>query len=217
MKHANQKHPEKRLPVGLHHGFPQLSSRCRNLPNPEIMVFYEYVVTAKNTARTSYSLAECLSMGVLPPRCRRFLTLALLLSLVTSITKKASLEVVQGGGIVRAVHNHGIRSLPHRFRSKYADKEGNRYYNKGRFISIYYDSNPATMRQVEQVLTMEEEILRNTHLKARSILDYVNLSREERNPYIKLVKKMQEKDRKAIHHRNETVEQTIEDMRIDDA
>jgi ribosomal protein S6 len=130
--------------------------------------------------------------------------------------KKVSLEVVQGGGIVRAIHNHGIRSLPHRFRAKYADKEGNRYYSKGRFISIYYDSNPATMRQVEQVLTMEEEVLRNTHLKARSILDYVNIGREERNPYIKIVKKNQAKDRGVIRQMNELVEQVIDDMRIDD-
>jgi ribosomal protein S6 len=131
--------------------------------------------------------------------------------------KKVSMEVVKGGGIVRAVHNHGIRSLPHRFRAKYADKEGNRYYSKGRFISIYYDSNPATMKQVEQTLTLQEEVLRNTHLKARSILDFVNISREERNPYIREVKKMQALDRAAIHHRNETVEQVIEDMRVDNA
>jgi ribosomal protein S6 len=126
------------------------------------------------------------------------------------------MEVVKGGGIVRAIHNHGIRNLPHRFRAKYADKEGNRYYSKGRFISIYYDSNPSTMKQVEQTLTMQEEVLRNTHLKARSVLDYVNISREERNPYISQVKVQQALDRSAIHHRNETVEQVIEDMRMDD-
>jgi ribosomal protein S6 len=132
--------------------------------------------------------------------------------------KKASLEIVQGGGIVRAIHNHGIRTLPHRFRAKYADKEGNRYYSKGRFISLYYDSNPATMRQVEQVLKLDENLLRNTHLKARSILDMVNIEREERNPFVKLVKHNEELERRAIHHRNETVEQVIEDMRaIEDA
>jgi ribosomal protein S6 len=131
--------------------------------------------------------------------------------------KKVSLEIVKGGGIVRAVHNHGIRSVPHRFRAKYADKEGNRYYSKGRFISIYYDSNPATMKQVEQALTLQEEVLRKTHLKARSILDFVNVSREERNPYIREVKRLQSLDRVAVHHRNETVEQVIEDMRVDDA
>jgi ribosomal protein S6 len=130
--------------------------------------------------------------------------------------KKVSMEVVKSGGIVRAIHNHGIRNLPHRFRAKYADKEGTRYYSKGRFISIYYDSNPATMRQVEQTLTIQEEVLRNTHLRARSVLDYVNISREDRNPYIKQVKVQQGRDRAAIHHRNETVEQVIEDMRVDE-
>lgn len=131
--------------------------------------------------------------------------------------KKMALEVVQGGGIVRAVHNHGIRTLPHRFKARYADKEGNRYYRKGRFISVYYDSNPATMKQVEQVLKLEEDVLRNTHLRARSILDYVNITHEGKNPYLKKVKKMEEQHRDAVKHRNETVEQVIDDMRIDDS
>ena len=135
---------------------------------------------------------------------------------LSDIMKKMALEVVENGGIVRAVHNHGIRSLPHRFKARYADKEGNRYYSNGRFVSFYYDSNPATMRQVEQVLKLEEDVLRNTHLKARSILDYVNITHEAKNPYIQEVKRMEAKDRAAIKHRNETVEQVIDDMRIDD-
>lgn len=101
--------------------------------------------------------------------------------------KNVSYEIVEGGGIVRGIHNHGIRDLPHRFQAKYADMEGVRYYYKGRFISIYYDSNPTVMRQVEQVLKMDEQCLRNTHLKARSVLDFVNISREDRNPYIRKV------------------------------
>ena len=125
------------------------------------------------------------------------------------------MEIVRGDGIVRAIHNHGIRSLPHRFRAKFADKEGNRYYSKGRFISIYYDSNPATMRQVEQLLMMEEEVLRNTHLKARSIFDYVNISREERNPYVKQVKQIEAKDLKMTRRLHDAVDQVIEDMRIE--
>jgi len=34
------------------------------------------------------------------------------------------------------------------------------------------------------MLAMNEEVLRNTHLKARSILDFANISRAERHPYI---------------------------------
>jgi hypothetical protein len=54
-------------------------------------------------------------------------------------------------------------------------------------VSIYYDSNPSTMRQVEQILTMDEQVLRNTHLRARSVLDSVNIAREEKNPYVRRV------------------------------
>jgi ribosomal protein S6 len=130
--------------------------------------------------------------------------------------KKVSLEIVEGGGIVRSIQNHGVRDLPHRFQARFADPQGNRYYNKGRFLSIYYDSNPATMRQVEQILTMDEEVLRNTHLKARSKLDYVNISRDERNPYIRQALKQEEREREELHQLNETVEKVIEDMRVDD-
>lgn len=131
--------------------------------------------------------------------------------------KQISHEVVNGGGIVRGIHNHGIRDLPQRFRARFADKQGTRYYYKGRFISIYYDSNPATMRQVEQILAMDEEVLRNTHLKARSILDFVNIGREERNPYIRKVLQEQKQEQKRAHVLNENVEAVIEDMRLDDA
>jgi ribosomal protein S6 len=101
--------------------------------------------------------------------------------------KRLSHQIVAGGGVVRGIANHGVRDLPHRFRARFADKEGNRYYRKGRFVSIYYDSNPSTMRQVEQILTMDEQVLRNTHLRARSVLDYVNIAREEKNPYVRRV------------------------------
>ena len=130
--------------------------------------------------------------------------------------KQISLEVVNGGGLVRGIHNHGIRDLPHRFQARFADKQGARYYTKGRFISVYYDSNPATMRQVEQVLTMDEDVLRNTHLKARSILDFVNIGREERNPYIKQVLSDEQHQRNRQKKLNQAVETIIEDMRVDD-
>lgn len=41
------------------------------------------------------------------------------------------------------------------------------------------------MRKVEQQLIMDEDVLRNTHLRARSILDYVNIAKPEKNPYVR--------------------------------
>jgi ribosomal protein S6 len=134
--------------------------------------------------------------------------------MLTNIVKTVSHEIIKGGGIVRSVHNHGIRSLPHRFQARFPDKRGNRYYYKGRFLSIYYDSNPSTMKQVEQLLKMDEEVLRNTHLKARSILDFANL-REDRNPYIQQVEEEELKHLEAVKQRNETVESVIDDMRTE--
>eukprot|EP00546_Thalassionema_frauenfeldii_P000396 CAMPEP_0178936952 /NCGR_PEP_ID=MMETSP0786-20121207/25471_1 /TAXON_ID=186022 /ORGANISM="Thalassionema frauenfeldii, Strain CCMP 1798" /LENGTH=125 /DNA_ID=CAMNT_0020615437 /DNA_START=158 /DNA_END=535 /DNA_ORIENTATION=+ len=106
---------------------------------------------------------------------------------LTKLVKDISHKVVEKGGIVRSIQNHGIRDLPHRFKAKYADKEGIRYYEKGRFISVYYDSSPAAMRQVEADIRMNPEVLRTHHLKARNKLWYVNIAREDRNPYIQQV------------------------------
>ena len=104
---------------------------------------------------------------------------------------------MSSGGIVRSVQNHGIRNLPHRFKAKYADREGNRYYEKGRFFSIYYDSNPLTQKVVDGILKMDEQVLRNTHLKARNKLWFVNIAREDKNPYIQRVIEMEKAEAEA--------------------
>ena len=124
------------------------------------MVLYECLLTTKNTA----------AFGAL-----------------TNLMKDVSHKVVDGGGIVRGIRNHGVRDLPHRFKARYPDKLGNRYYKKGRFVSVYYDASPAVLREVESVLRLNEEVLRGTHLKARNKLWDVNIAREEKNPYIQKV------------------------------
>jgi len=174
------------------------------------MVFYECVVTAKNTTRE-------LPCEIVCDLSNQLLLVTPDFYMLTNVVKAVSHEVVKGGGIVRSVHNHGIRTLPHRFQAKFPDKQGNRYYTKGRFFSIYYDANPQTMKQVEQVLVMDEEVLRTTHLKARSPFDVVNIMKEHKNPYIQQIKEEEKLESQAKHERNETVENVIEDMRLDDA
>ena len=101
--------------------------------------------------------------------------------------KEVSLKIVNNGGIVRSIQNHGIRQLPHRFKSKYADQEGNRYYEKGRFISVFYDANPNVMRQVQGILNLDDQILRTTHLRATNKFGEVNNLKENKNPYIQQI------------------------------
>jgi len=98
--------------------------------------------------------------------------------------KEVSLKIVDNGGIVRSIQNHGIRQLPHRFKAKYADRDGARYYEKGRFISVFYDASPNIMKQVEGILAMDEQILRTTHLRATNKFEDVNNLKEKKNPYI---------------------------------
>mmetsp|Transcript_10656 Transcript_10656/g.13486 ORF Transcript_10656/g.13486 Transcript_10656/m.13486 type:complete len:130 (-) Transcript_10656:293-682(-) len=128
------------------------------------MVFYECVVTTRNTTN--------------------FVQL-------TNLVKSISHKVVGNGGLVRSIQNHGIRNLPQRFKAKYADREGNRYYQKGRFFSIYYDANPKIQKEVDSILKMDEQVLRNTHLKVRNKLWYVNIAKEDKNPYIQKVMDME--------------------------
>jgi ribosomal protein S6 len=102
---------------------------------------------------------------------------------LTAIMKEVSLKVVENGGIVRSVQNHGLRTFPQRFKAKYPDiLTQQRYYEQGRFISFYYDANPSTLKQIEAILNMNDQVLRHTHLKSRSKVDWIN-HKNEKNPY----------------------------------
>jgi ribosomal protein S6 len=141
--------------------------------------------------------------------------------------KQVSLKIVDNGGIVRSIQNHGIRQFPHRVQSKYPDyKTGQRYYEKGRYVSLYYDANPATLGEVDKILSMNDQVLRNTHLKARSKLEWITMQRPEKNPYVQRVLRQDELERQtrlaedmaiatAATSGDSVVESLIEDMKQD--
>mmetsp|Transcript_17794 Transcript_17794/g.40841 ORF Transcript_17794/g.40841 Transcript_17794/m.40841 type:complete len:135 (+) Transcript_17794:108-512(+) len=116
---------------------------------------------------------------------------------LTALMKEVSLKVVENGGIVRSIQNHGFRTFSHRFKAKYPDYlTQQRYYEQGRFISVYYDANPTTLKKVENILSMNDQVLRVTHLKSRSKLDWINY-RHDKNPYVQKVSKQH---RDALEH-----------------
>ena len=135
---------------------------------------------------------------------------------LTNLVKTISHKVVENGGIIRSIQNHGIRTLPHRFKAKYADREGNRYYEKGRFFSVFYDSNPTVQKEVTSILKMEEQVLRNTHLKVRNKLWYVNIAKEEKNPYIQQVLAMEREEAlmKEMEEMANEEEEELEELEI---
>ena len=110
--------------------------------------------------------------------------------------KQISYKVVENGGIVRSIQNHGVREFPHRVQAKYPDfLTQQRYFEKGRIISLYYDASPQTMQQVEKLLSLNDQILRQAHLKARSKLDFITMQRPEKNPYVQKVLRREEQER----------------------
>lgn len=120
--------------------------------------------------------------------------------------------IVNGGGVVRGIANHGIRDFPHRIQARYADKEGNRYYRKGRFLSIYYDSNPTVMQHVDHMLAMDDQVLRTTHLKARSTpLDGSTIAKPEHNPYVQRIlqqqRRQQQREQALQYQKKQTQQQ----------
>lgn len=111
---------------------------------------------------------------------------------MTGLVKGVANIVVNNGGIVRGVQNHGLRDLPHRFKARNPDAEGVRYFKRGRFLSVYYDSSPQTMRDVTDAVNLQSDfVLRQTHLKVRNKIWDVNIVNEKKNPYIQRVLQME--------------------------
>ena len=75
---------------------------------------------------------------------------------------------------MRAVENHGIRQLPYRIKSRYSP-EGERFQDAARFTSLYFDAPVKTKVQVEQALSLNEQVMRATFLRPESVEDEVRL------------------------------------------
>jgi hypothetical protein len=91
---------------------------------------------------------------------------------------------------------------------------------------LYYDANPATLGEVDKILSMNDQVLRNTHLKARSKLEWITMQRPEKNPYVQRVLRLDELERQtrlaedtavatAATSGDSIVESLIEDMKQD--
>ena len=69
---------------------------------------------------------------------------------LTNIFRRAAAVILQEGGVVRSVANHGIRVLPYRFHSRHDIKENDdRWFASGRWASAYYDASPAVAEKME--------------------------------------------------------------------
>ncbi|CAM9533199.1 unnamed protein product, partial [Discosporangium mesarthrocarpum] len=102
---------------------------------------------------------------------------------LTRIFRKLASQIVDNGGVVRSVHNHGIRPCPYRFHSKHAVGDESRWFSSGRWVSAYYDANPEIMDRMEKYLWKEDRVLRVTTLKPRVRMDAITSMHSRSNPW----------------------------------
>jgi len=122
------------------------------------------------------------------------------------------------------VKNHGIREFPHRYQAKYPDYlTQQRYYDKGRLFSIWYESSPKTQSKISNYLDKQlaNNVLRYTQLQSKSKLSqFANLPQEvvvdgdgvsvpalyKKNPYVKNALKQQQlqQEQHEQHHQNQS-------------
>jgi ribosomal protein S6 len=103
---------------------------------------------------------------------------------LTKLLRVCANEIVSSNGVVRSVENHGIRQLPYRFKARHANKDGERYYEQGRFISIRFDASPQIMLGVERIIRLDEDVLRYTTLRNPDFASKVNVMKLKKNPFV---------------------------------
>ena len=103
---------------------------------------------------------------------------------LTRLVKDISKIVLEGGGVVRSIENHGVRPLPYRFKSKHMDSQGLRYHNSGRFISMHFDASPTKLPAIDKIVKLEEGVLRTTTMRGEDWSEKINVSKAKKNPFM---------------------------------
>ncbi|CAM9188726.1 unnamed protein product, partial [Choristocarpus tenellus] len=102
---------------------------------------------------------------------------------LTRIFRWVAKAVIDQGGVVRSVHNHGVKPLPYQFHSKHAVGDESRWFSSGRWVSTYFDANPATMQKVEKAVWKEDRVLRVTTIKPSIRMDKITSTHLPSNPW----------------------------------
>lgn len=137
-------------------------------------------------------------------------------ALVTMCRRHAKL-ILDNGGVVRGIENHGVRPLPARAKRysdmieisicdtphltdflppsqlvrKYPTENGERYFVNARFITATFDANPKLLVDVERLLKGDEGVLRFYTSKTKNNIDK-SRGLSFRNPYLKIAQTLPE-------------------------
>ncbi|GMI48807.1 hypothetical protein TrCOL_g11379 [Triparma columacea] len=91
--------------------------------------------------------------------------------------------IVGDGGVVRTVENLGVRRLPMRTKARFADREGNRYFDDARLVNIRFDTNPATLLELQRIVKLEEVVIKQTVTKEKDKSRLGNVKKMKQNMF----------------------------------
>jgi len=103
--------------------------------------------------------------------------------LLVTLFRKHAKTVLDNGGVIRGIENHGIRPLLERATRKYAHTDGTRHFWEARYVTASFDASPKCLLETQRMLRMEEGVLRSFTTRVPTAVNKVN-SRNFKNPYL---------------------------------
>lgn len=103
--------------------------------------------------------------------------------LLVTLFRKHTKTILDNGGVVRGIENHGIRPLLERATRKYAHTDGSRHFWEARYVTVSFDASPSCLQETERMMRMEEGVLRVFTTKVDTHINKVN-SKNFKNPYL---------------------------------
>ena len=103
---------------------------------------------------------------------------------MSNLSKAIATEVIKAGGVVRTVENLGIRQLPYRFKSRFADRNGIRYHYDGRFLAMRFDASPDTLSEVERLISSDDDVLRYFSTRPVEPETKANVNKWKKNEFL---------------------------------
>eukprot|EP00611_Tribonema_gayanum_P023798 TRINITY_DN5088_c0_g1_i1.p1 TRINITY_DN5088_c0_g1~~TRINITY_DN5088_c0_g1_i1.p1 ORF type:complete len:184 (-),score=33.99 TRINITY_DN5088_c0_g1_i1:684-1235(-) len=102
---------------------------------------------------------------------------------LTRLYRRLCNTVLEDGGMVRCVENHGVKDLAYRFRARTAmSGSENRYHTRGRWVSMYFDARPETLDKIDADLKMQDFYLRSNTIKPVVKMNWLS-TRHKTNPW----------------------------------
>ncbi|KDQ53595.1 hypothetical protein JAAARDRAFT_72542 [Jaapia argillacea MUCL 33604] len=86
---------------------------------------------------------------------------------IKDLVRLCAKHVMEPGGVVRSIDYYGTRTLPQRMH-RHAQ-----YFTTGDYWTMHFDTNPATLRELNRMMRQDPRVIRWTMLKLGDKVDQI--------------------------------------------